>query len=69
MAIAFLLILLFNLKAREYDYHTRLIEVAGEINNSMPDFVVDRLMKILNKYGKPLKGSKILVLGVAYKRI
>lgn len=55
-------------KAREFDYHTRLIELAGEINNSMPDFVVDRLMKILNKDKKALNGSKILLLGVAYKK-
>jgi methionine aminopeptidase type I len=55
-------------KAREHDYHTRLIELAGEINNSMPDFVIDRLMKVLNRYKKPLNGSKILLLGVAYKK-
>lgn len=55
-------------KAREYNYHTRLIEIAGEINNSMPDFVVNRCMQILNKEGKALKGAKILVLGVAYKK-
>ena len=55
-------------KAREYNYHTRLIELAGEINNSMPDFVVDRLIKILNKYKKPINGSQILMLGVAYKK-
>jgi UDP-N-acetyl-D-glucosamine dehydrogenase len=55
-------------KAREYHYHTRLIEVAGEINNEMPDFVVDRCMKILNRYGKSLNGSKVAVLGVAYKK-
>ncbi|MDQ0254464.1 UDP-N-acetyl-D-glucosamine dehydrogenase [Evansella vedderi] len=55
-------------KAREYNYHTRLIETAGEINNSMPDFVVNRCMQILNKEGKALNGSKILVLGVAYKK-
>lgn len=55
-------------KAREYDYHTRLIELAGEINNSMPDFVIDKLMKILNKFKKPLNGSKVLLLGVAYKK-
>ncbi|MEZ0536163.1 nucleotide sugar dehydrogenase [Caldicellulosiruptoraceae bacterium PP1] len=54
-------------KAREYDYHTRLIEIAGEINNFMPEYVVDRVMKILNKFKKPLNGSKILILGVAYK--
>lgn len=54
-------------KAREYDYHTRLIELAGEINDSMADFVVQKLMKALNNYGKPLRGSKILLLGMAYK--
>jgi UDP-N-acetyl-D-glucosamine dehydrogenase len=55
-------------KAREYNYHTRLIETAGEINNGMPDFVIDRCMKILNKQKKSLNGSKILILGVAYKK-
>lgn len=55
-------------KAREYDYHTRLIEIAGEINNYMPEYVVERVMKILNKFRKPLNGSKILILGVAYKK-
>lgn len=55
-------------KAREYNYHTRLIEVAGEINNMMPEFVVDRIMKVLNRYGKSLNGSKVVVLGVAYKK-
>lgn len=55
-------------KAREYNYHTRLIECSGEINNAMPEFVVDRSMKILNRYGKALAGSKVLVLGVAYKK-
>ncbi|MFD1780013.1 nucleotide sugar dehydrogenase [Fredinandcohnia salidurans] len=55
-------------KAREYNYHTRLIELAGEINNSMPEYVVQRSLEILNEYGKPLKGSKIAVLGVAYKK-
>ncbi|MEH7235745.1 nucleotide sugar dehydrogenase [Bacillus sp. JJ1562] len=55
-------------KAREYNYHTRLIELAGEINNSMPEYVVQKSLEILNEYGKPLKGSKIAVLGVAYKK-
>lgn len=55
-------------KTREYGYHTKLIETAGEINNSMPEFVLDRSMKILNRDAKALKGSKILVLGVAYKQ-
>ena len=55
-------------KAREYDYHTRLIEIAGEINTYMPEFVVERSMKILNKHGIALKGAKVLILGVAYKQ-
>lgn len=55
-------------KAREYNYHTRLIETAGEINNSMPEFVISRCMQILNKEKKSINGSKILVLGVAYKK-
>ncbi|WP_245815567.1 nucleotide sugar dehydrogenase [Seinonella peptonophila] len=55
-------------KAREYNYHTRLIEIAGEINNSMPDFVLSRAMQMLNDAQKPLHGSKITVLGVAYKK-
>ncbi|KGR73970.1 UDP-N-acetyl-D-glucosamine dehydrogenase [Ureibacillus sinduriensis BLB-1 = JCM 15800] len=55
-------------KAREYNYHTKLIETAGEINDSMPDFVVQRCMEILNEQGKSLKESKILILGVAYKK-
>ncbi|MFS8513165.1 MAG: nucleotide sugar dehydrogenase, partial [Planifilum fulgidum] len=46
-------------KAREYRYHTRLIELAGEINNYMPEFVVERLMKILNRHQKALKGSRV----------
>lgn len=55
-------------KAREYNYHTRLIETAGEINNDMPDYVVKRIMEILNDDGKALNGSKILILGIAYKK-
>ncbi|MFB9274562.1 nucleotide sugar dehydrogenase [Cohnella cellulosilytica] len=55
-------------KAREFNYHTRLIEVAGEINNSMPDFVIDRCMQILNSEKKPLNGSRVLIMGIAYKR-
>lgn len=55
-------------KAREYKYHTRLIELAGEINNYMPEFVIERLMKILNRHQKALKGSLVLLLGVAYKK-
>lgn len=54
-------------KAREFDFNTRFIELAGEINTSMPDYVVVKVMKALNDYGKPVRGSKILILGLAYK--
>jgi UDP-N-acetyl-D-glucosamine dehydrogenase len=54
-------------KAREFGVNTRFIELAGEINTSMPDFVIQRVMEALNENGKPLKGSKILLLGLAYK--
>jgi UDP-N-acetyl-D-glucosamine dehydrogenase len=47
---------------------TRFIELAGEINTSMPDYVVNRLIKALNDVGKAVRGSRIAVLGVAYKR-
>jgi UDP-N-acetyl-D-glucosamine dehydrogenase len=55
-------------KAREYGMHTRFIELAGEINSAMPAYVVEKTMDALNEVGKPLKGSKVLVLGIAYKR-
>lgn len=55
-------------KAREFNYHTRLIELAGEINNAMPEIVVNRTMHLLNQEGKALRGSKVVVLGVAYKK-
>ena len=54
-------------KAREYEVPTRFIELAGEINTSMPDFVVGKVAEALNDIGKPVKGSKILMLGLAYK--
>jgi nucleotide sugar dehydrogenase len=54
-------------KAREFDYHTKLIELAGEINDGMPSYVVERLMDILNEQGKALSKSKIMLLGIAYK--
>jgi UDP-N-acetyl-D-glucosamine dehydrogenase len=54
-------------KAKEYDIATRFIELAGEINSNMPSYVVNRLMTALNENRKCLKGSRILVLGVAYK--
>lgn len=54
-------------KAREYDYHTRLIETSGEINNYMSQYILERSIKMLNKFGKALVNSKILILGIAYK--
>lgn len=54
-------------KAREYDVATRFIELAGEINTAMPDYVVGKVAMALNNLGKPLKGSRILILGLAYK--
>lgn len=55
-------------KAREFDYHTKLIETAGEINRYMPQYVVERCARILNRQGKTLNGANVLVLGVAYKQ-
>ena len=55
-------------KAREFGIHTRFIELAGEINASMPQYVVDKLVEALNAAGKPLNGARVLVLGIAYKR-
>ncbi len=55
-------------KAREFNYHTRLIELAGEINKNMPEYVVERASKILSKkYKKSLNRAKILLLGITYK--
>jgi UDP-N-acetyl-D-glucosamine dehydrogenase len=55
-------------KARQFGLHTRFIELAGEINSDMPKWVVDKLGDALNQRGRAIKGSKILVLGIAYKR-
>ncbi len=55
-------------KAKEYDFTTRFIQLAGEINISMPYYVVSRISEVLNERGKSLRGSKILILGVAYKK-
>lgn len=55
-------------KAREYGLHTRFIELSGEINKAMPEYVVGKLMDGLNDASKALKGSKVLVLGIAYKK-
>ncbi len=54
-------------KAREYDFHTEFIELSGKINESMPYYVVQRLMDALNSRTKALRGSRVLILGVAYK--
>ncbi|MCH7226453.1 nucleotide sugar dehydrogenase [Haloferula sp. A504] len=54
-------------KAREYGVHTRFIELAGEINRGMPDYVIHRTMEALNTRGKAVKGSRILLMGLAYK--
>jgi len=54
--------------ARKHGMATRFIELAGEINTSMPQYVIARVMEALNEAGKPLKGSKVCLLGVAYKK-
>ena len=54
--------------ARKHEMPTKFIELAGEINTSMPMYVINRLAEALNRHGKPIKGSKIGVLGVAYKK-
>jgi UDP-N-acetyl-D-glucosamine dehydrogenase len=55
-------------KAREYGLHTRFIELAGEVNSSMPDYVLSKVLSGLNKQKKPINGSRVLVLGIAYKK-
>ena len=55
-------------KAREYGFSTRFIELAGEINTGMPYYVVQKTIEALNENGKSIKGSKILILGLAYKK-
>ena len=55
-------------KARQYDCYTRFIELAGEINTSMPYFVVNKVAEALNSHRKAVNGSKVLVLGLAYKK-
>ena len=55
-------------KARELDFHTRFIELAAEINEHMPYHVVSRILEALSARGKGLKGARVLVLGVAYKK-
>jgi len=55
-------------KAREYGVHTRFIELAGEINHAMPDYVVRKTIDALNGQGKAARGARILILGIAYKK-
>lgn len=55
-------------KAREYGVNTRFIELAGEVNSAMPDFVISKVVSALNQRRKSLNGSRILVLGLAYKK-
>ena len=55
-------------KAKEFDFVTRFIELAGEVNEAMPYHVLQAVMTALNRESKPLRGSKVLVLGVAYKK-
>ena len=54
-------------KAREFGQHTRFIELAGEINTAMPEYVVNRLAEALNERSKAVRGSRVLILGLAYK--
>ena len=55
-------------KAKEWDFKTRFIELAGEINTNMPYFVIESVAKALNQHKKAMNGSKVLILGVAYKK-
>jgi len=55
-------------KAKQFDFHTRFIELAGEVNTAMPYYVIEQTTAALNEQAKALKNSKVLVLGMAYKR-
>jgi len=55
-------------RARRFDFHARFIELAGQVNVAMPYFVVENVVEAMSQRGKPLRGSSILILGVAYKR-
>lgn len=55
-------------KAREYNFHTRFIELAGEINTAMPDYVISKIQSGLNQMSKSINDAKILIIGVAYKK-
>src|SRR5439155_20908041 len=54
--------------ARKHGLNTRFIELAGEVNTAMPQYVVDRVVEALNDEGKAVRGSRVCVLGVAYKK-
>ena len=55
-------------KAREYGLHTRFIELSGEVNRAMPEYVFGKLVSALNERGKALKGARVMLLGIAYKK-
>ena len=55
-------------KAKQFDFRTRFIELAGEVNTAMPYFVIEQIANGLNEHSKSIRGSKVLVLGLAYKR-
>ncbi|MBI3988671.1 MAG: nucleotide sugar dehydrogenase [candidate division NC10 bacterium] len=55
-------------KAREYDFYTKFIELAAEVNQSMPFYTANKVIEALNRHGKPLLGSRILVLGATFKK-
>ena len=55
-------------KLKSLNYYARFIELAGDVNSSMPGYVVQRISRLLNTFSKSLKGSNILILGVAYKK-
>jgi UDP-N-acetyl-D-glucosamine dehydrogenase len=55
-------------KARTHGFEARFIELAAQVNSYMPHYVVDRIMEILNERKKPLKGSRVLIVGIAYKK-
>ena len=59
---------LLTWKAREFDFHTRFIELSGQINDSMPSYVYSKTLDLLNQHNKNISNSKILIIGVAYKK-
>jgi UDP-N-acetyl-D-glucosamine dehydrogenase len=54
-------------KAKEYNFNTHFINLAGEINRKMPEFTVEKAARVLSQHGKPLRGAKVVLLGMAYK--